>query len=104
MSAFPDEIHYTCVRNYLRKSASDIENCSLLFDHVSEEDIHAMNEKGNEGQLYCFCKIGTKCPCDEVEQEIEHNGSCHCELFKKKDDTSDVVSGTTRRRKVTKKQ
>lgn len=103
MPAFPDEIHYTCVRNYLRKAASDIKNCSLLFDHISNADIKAMNEKGEAGQLFCFCKIGTKCPCDDVEQEIEKNGSCHCELFRKKSETSDAVSGKARRRKTTKK-
>lgn len=60
--------------NYLRVHAERL-NCKLNFD----DNI----EKGSDGVLACLCKVGTPCPCPDVEKDLERDGVCYCGIFRR---------------------
>ncbi|MCU7526794.1 MAG: hypothetical protein HF308_20175 [Ignavibacteria bacterium] len=67
--------------DHFRKIAQEY-GCNPCFDGVQEE-IHAMNEKGEGETFYCLCKLNTTCPCSKLEAELEKNGVCHCGIFRR---------------------
>jgi hypothetical protein len=63
--------------DHFRKTAQ-LYDCNPCFDSVQEK-IERMNEKG----MLCLCKIGTKCPCDDLEDELVRDDKCYCEIFRR---------------------
>lgn len=80
MTAFP-EYPSTGSFDYLRRVAEE-HNCKLSFDDNIDKVIR-MNEKGSNGVLACLCKIGTPCPCNEIDEDLEANGKCYCGIFRR---------------------
>lgn len=79
MSAFKKT---TDLFDYFRRKAQEF-GCNPCFDSKIA-DIHAMNEKGSNEVPGCLCSVKfRKCPCDGVEKQIEKNGECHCEIFRR---------------------
>jgi len=76
MSAFNST---TELYNHFRKTAQSL-GCNLCFDSKQAE-IEEMNKEGTDGKPKCLCKLGTVCPCEEAQEEIEQDGKCYCELF-----------------------
>jgi len=67
--------------DYLRVHAERL-NCKLNFDDNIEKVLR-MNEKGSDGVLACLCKVGTPCPCPDVEKDLERDGVCYCGIFRR---------------------
>ncbi|MEN6293139.1 MAG: hypothetical protein ABFD07_14150 [Methanobacterium sp.] len=43
-----------------------------------------MNEKGTDGVPGCLCSIKfVGCPCKAAPAQIEKDGECHCEIFRR---------------------
>jgi len=80
MPAF-DENPVTKTFSLLRKNARKM-NCNPCFDAVKEE-VMIMNEKGEDGRLYCLCKVGVKCPCPQAGRDLKQDGVCYCGIFKR---------------------
>ena len=67
--------------NYFRVLAQKY-NCNPCFDDKIKE-IEAMNEKGQNGKPACLCKTNTSCPCKGAPDDIEKDGACYCEIFRR---------------------
>jgi ferredoxin-thioredoxin reductase catalytic subunit len=81
MPAFTD-YPVTNSYDYLRMKAEEY-GCYVCFDGYHEE-IMAMNAKGKDGVLYCVCRQNTPCkPCKKGIEEIEKDGKCYCEIFRR---------------------
>jgi len=80
MTAFPEN-SVTKTLSYLRQKASEM-GCNTCFDG-SMIEVMEMNEKGSNGVLACLCKANTPCPCSGAVKEIERDGSCYCEIFRR---------------------
>ena len=78
MVAFPD-YPSTGSFDYLRRVA-EAHNCKLSFDDNIDKVLR-MNEKGENRKLACLCKVQTSCPCNELEEDLERNGHCYCNIF-----------------------
>lgn len=76
---------FTSITNlfdYFRREAQKL-NCNPCFDSKIA-DIHAMNEKGSNGKPGCLCSIKfVPCPCGGALKQIEKDGECHCEIFRR---------------------
>jgi len=81
MPAFDSE-NETGLYNYFRYNAQQM-NCNPCFDGKKDE-IHAMNEKGSDGVPGCLCRSNTPCPCKAAQKEIERDGMCYCEIFRRR--------------------
>jgi ferredoxin-thioredoxin reductase catalytic subunit len=59
-------------------------NASTLIDDEVREKLATVNEKGKNGVPSCACAIKfSLCPCKNAKEQIEKDGECHCELFKR---------------------
>ena len=67
--------------DYFRRKAQELE-CNPCFDDKQEE-IEAMNKEGANGIPNCLCRAKTPCPCKKGVREIQEDGICYCEIFKK---------------------
>lgn len=80
MPAFPT---LTELYSYFRQKAQEF-NCNPCFD-LKQAEIEEMNEKGANGVPGCLCAIKfVGCPCTAAEKQIEKDGMCHCEIFRRK--------------------
>jgi len=69
--------------SYFRQKAQELD-CNPCFDDKQAE-IEAMNEKGMNGVPGCLCSIKfVGCPCKAAPEQIENDGECHCEIFRRK--------------------
>ncbi|MDD4588900.1 MAG: hypothetical protein PHG06_00525 [Parabacteroides sp.] len=67
--------------DYFRHKAQDL-NCNPCMDrHIKK--IELMNEKGESGTPACLCKVGTMCPCEGANRELEADGVCYCGIFER---------------------
>jgi len=65
--------------DYLQKVAE--EHKCLLSYNKNLPKILRMNEKGENGVLACLCKVGTSCPCNELDEDLKTAGKCYCGIF-----------------------
>lgn len=71
----------TYLFDYFRRTAVSL-GCNPCFDDKQEE-LQKMNEKGEDGKPACLCGRKGGCPCEAGKKEIEKDGICYCEIFKK---------------------
>lgn len=67
--------------DYLRRVAMYY-NCYQHFDKYIDK-VEKMNEKGEYGYLSCLCKVDTRCPCPEIEKDLQERGRCYCGIFRR---------------------
>ena len=77
MAAFDKATDYM----YYIQRIARYNNCKINFDDKLTE-IEKMNEKGSNGVLGCLCK-NSPCPCKDLKKDLEANGICYCEIFKR---------------------
>jgi ferredoxin-thioredoxin reductase catalytic subunit len=71
----------TGLYDYFRHKAQDL-NCNPCMDrHI--KNIELMNDNGESGKPVCLCKMGTTCPCEDVNRELEADGVCYCGIFER---------------------
>lgn len=71
------------LNNYFENQAQ-ILRCKQDFSE-KQADLIAMNKKGRDGKPGCLCAIKyVPCPCIRAPEQIEKDGECHCEIFRRK--------------------
>jgi ferredoxin-thioredoxin reductase catalytic subunit len=80
MTAFESQ---TDLEKWYIETAAEL-NASTHIDDDTREKLAAMNANGKNGVPSCLCTIKfSRCSCANAKKQIENEGECHCELFKK---------------------
>ena len=66
---------------------ADERNLEVVEKMVSVVIGGLLANKEKYKDYYCPCQVvneGTQCPCKTLNDQIENDGRCHCNLYKKK--------------------